>query len=160
MRAAATTTARVVARGAAAARIAAMSSAAAAAPPAAAGAKLWGGRFTGATDPLMEAFNNSIAFDRRMWRQDIAGSVAYARALGRAGLLSDAEVAAITTGLGQVRERGGGVGWGGFCVCAEPCEPRAVAPFGGRSCAAAARAAVVSAGAVHAAAVSAGAPRL
>lgn len=64
--------------------------------------KLWGGRFTGKTDPLMEAFNASIDFDRRMWEVDIRGSQAYARALGRAGLLSESEVAAIETGLEQV----------------------------------------------------------
>ena len=33
--------------------------------------KLWGGRFTGATDPLMEKFNESISFDKRMWAEDI-----------------------------------------------------------------------------------------
>ncbi len=33
--------------------------------------KLWGGRFTGATDPLMEKFNESLPFDRRMWAEDI-----------------------------------------------------------------------------------------
>ncbi len=33
--------------------------------------KLWGGRFTGATDPLMEKFNESLPFDKRMWREDI-----------------------------------------------------------------------------------------
>ena len=33
--------------------------------------KLWGGRFTGATDPLMEKFNESLLFDKRMWQEDI-----------------------------------------------------------------------------------------
>ena len=33
--------------------------------------KLWGGRFTGATDPLMEKFNESLPFDKRMWKEDI-----------------------------------------------------------------------------------------
>ena len=33
--------------------------------------KLWGGRFTGKTDPLMEKFNESLPFDKRMWAQDI-----------------------------------------------------------------------------------------
>lgn len=64
--------------------------------------KLWGGRFTGRTDPLMEAFNASINFDRRMWEVDIQASQAYARALARAGLLSETEVAAIVAGLAQV----------------------------------------------------------
>jgi hypothetical protein len=34
-------------------------------------AKLWGGRFTGKTDPLMEKFNESLPFDKRMWAEDI-----------------------------------------------------------------------------------------
>lgn len=33
--------------------------------------KLWGGRFTGGTDPLMEKFNESLPFDKRMWAEDI-----------------------------------------------------------------------------------------
>jgi len=45
--------------------------------------KLWGGRFTGETDPIMEAFNRSMGYDQRMWRQDIQGSRAYAAALGK-----------------------------------------------------------------------------
>jgi argininosuccinate lyase len=65
--------------------------------------KLWGGRFTGKTDPLMEAFNASIRFDRRLWAADIEGSQAYARALGRAGMLDAKEVDAIVQGLGQVK---------------------------------------------------------
>lgn len=42
-----------------------------AAPAAGEKKKLWGGRFTGATDPLMEKFNESLPFDKRMWREDI-----------------------------------------------------------------------------------------
>ena len=45
--------------------------------------KLWGGRFTGETDPIMEAFNRSMGYDQRMWSQDIQGSKAYALALGK-----------------------------------------------------------------------------
>ena len=33
--------------------------------------KLWGGRFTGQTDPLMEKFNESLPFDKRMWAEDL-----------------------------------------------------------------------------------------
>ena len=66
--------------------------------------KLWGGRFTGATDPLMEQFNASIQFDRRMWRVDIDGSQAYARALGNAGILKPDEVDALVQGLEQVAD--------------------------------------------------------
>ena len=66
------------------------------------GGKLWGGRFSGATDPLMEAFNASISFDKRLWRADILGSQAYAAALARAGILSDDEAAQLIAGLEQV----------------------------------------------------------
>jgi len=38
--------------------------------------KLWGGRFTGKTDPLMEKFNESLPFDKRMWAEDIRVRVA------------------------------------------------------------------------------------
>ena len=66
--------------------------------------KLWGGRFTGPTDPLMEQFNASLAFDRRLWRADIQGSQAYARALARAGLLRDDEAATLVEGLARVAD--------------------------------------------------------
>jgi hypothetical protein len=68
-----------------------------------AGAKLWGGRFTGKVDPLMEAFNNSIRFDRRLWQHDIEGSQAYARALHRCHILTEQETKALVEGLQQVR---------------------------------------------------------
>jgi argininosuccinate lyase len=64
--------------------------------------KLWGGRFTGATDPLMEQFNASIGFDKRLWQADIQGSKAYARALARAGIVTDAEMEEMGTGLDEV----------------------------------------------------------
>jgi len=66
--------------------------------------KLWGGRFTGATDPLMDKFNESLPFDKRMWAQDITGSQAYAKALNRAGLLNDDEATTIVEGLSSVAE--------------------------------------------------------
>ena len=66
--------------------------------------KLWGGRFTGKTDPLMEQFNASIGFDRQLWQADIRGSQAYARALARAGLLTEAEAEQLVTGLEQVAD--------------------------------------------------------
>jgi argininosuccinate lyase len=65
---------------------------------------MWGGRFTGKTDPLMEEFNASIRFDQRLWRVDIQGSQAYARALARTGLLTEAETEAIVSGLEQVAQ--------------------------------------------------------
>ncbi|MCL4860305.1 MAG: argininosuccinate lyase, partial [Caldilineaceae bacterium] len=66
--------------------------------------KLWGGRFTGKTDPLMEAFNESLRFDRRLWAADIEGSQAYARALARAHIMTDAEAQQIVDGLAQLRD--------------------------------------------------------
>jgi hypothetical protein len=59
-------------------------------------AKLWGGRFSGKMDPLMEAFNASLPFDKRLWRVDIMGSQAYAKALVRTGLLTGAEGEALS----------------------------------------------------------------
>jgi argininosuccinate lyase len=38
---------------------------------------LWGGRFTGKTDPVMEAFNASIGYDQRMWKADIEVTVCF-----------------------------------------------------------------------------------
>ncbi|KAJ2038394.1 argininosuccinate lyase, partial [Coemansia sp. S16] len=64
--------------------------------------KLWGGRFSGETDPLMEAFNESIHFDRRMYAADIRGSQAYAKALCRQGILTADEQQALDSGLSAV----------------------------------------------------------
>ncbi|XP_067948161.1 argininosuccinate lyase-like [Watersipora subatra] len=61
--------------------------------------KLWGGRFTGATDPIMEKFNASIGFDKRMWKEDITGSLAYIKAIERLGLVTAAECLSISDGL-------------------------------------------------------------
>ena len=66
--------------------------------------KLWGGRFSDALDPLMEEFNASIGFDRRLWQVDIRGSQAYAHALARAGLLTEDEAAQIVAGLERVAD--------------------------------------------------------
>ncbi|XP_078598355.1 argininosuccinate lyase-like [Branchiostoma floridae x Branchiostoma japonicum] len=66
------------------------------------GSKLWGGRFTGGVDPVMEKFNASIGFDKRMWEADIKGSQAYVRALGKVGLVSKDEMEEIYEGLGKV----------------------------------------------------------
>jgi argininosuccinate lyase len=64
---------------------------------------LWGGRFRTATDELMRRFNDSIGFDRRMYAADVLGSVAYAGALARAGLITTEERDQIVVGLEQVR---------------------------------------------------------
>ena len=66
--------------------------------------KLWGGRFSDALDPLMEEFNASISFDRRLWQVDIRGSQAYAHALARADLLTEDEAEQIVAGLERVAD--------------------------------------------------------
>ena len=50
-------------------------------------AKLWGGRFQKSTDKKVDDFNSSIRFDKRMYKQDIKGSIAHARMLGRQGII-------------------------------------------------------------------------
>jgi argininosuccinate lyase len=66
--------------------------------------KLWGGRFSGQTDELMERFNASFSFDRRLYAADIRGSIAYAAALARAALISAPEAAELAVGLRRVLE--------------------------------------------------------
>jgi argininosuccinate lyase len=82
-------------------------------PPADLSKKLWGGRFAESTDQLVEAFTESVSFDRRLWRQDIAGSQAHARMLAKVGVLSAAEGEAIVAGLAAIGEEiaGGGFPW-------------------------------------------------
>jgi argininosuccinate lyase len=66
--------------------------------------KMWGGRFAVGTDSLVEAFTASIQVDSRLYVEDIRGSMAHARMLGRVGVLTEAEAEAIVTGLAQVRQ--------------------------------------------------------
>ncbi|MEK9506950.1 argininosuccinate lyase [Gemmatimonadota bacterium Y43] len=68
-------------------------------------ASLWGGRFEGGMAPAMVPLNLSLDVDGRLWRQDIAGSRGWARALGRAGVLTEAEVSALLAGLDAVATR-------------------------------------------------------
>jgi len=49
--------------------------------------KLWGGRFTKSTDSFTDHFHSSISFDSRMYKQDITGSVAHAKMLGKQGII-------------------------------------------------------------------------
>ena len=60
---------------------------------------LWGGRFEGETDALVWAFNQSLPFDRRLWRQDIRGSIAHAKMLSRQHIVAGKEGAALVAGL-------------------------------------------------------------
>lgn len=66
------------------------------------GGKLWGGRFTEATDAFVERFTASVGFDQRLARHDIAGSRAHATMLAEQGVLSAEERDAILTGLDEI----------------------------------------------------------
>ena len=66
--------------------------------------KLWGGRFAAETDKLAEAFNNSLGFDRRLWREDLEGSRAHAEMLVERGVLTPEEGRAILEGLERIQE--------------------------------------------------------
>jgi argininosuccinate lyase len=66
------------------------------------GQKTWGGRFTGGTDQRVEAFTESITFDRRLYRHDIRASQAHARMLGEVGLLTPAEAEQIAAALDEI----------------------------------------------------------
>ena len=65
-------------------------------------AQLWGGRFTHQTDKLAYDFNASIHFDRRLYRQDIRGSIAHVTMLAKQGVLTDAERDQIIDGLNGI----------------------------------------------------------
>ena len=64
--------------------------------------KTWGGRFTTGTDARVEAFTESISFDRRLYRHDIIGSQAHARMLAEVGLISATEAEQIVTTLDEI----------------------------------------------------------
>ncbi|MCB0103490.1 MAG: argininosuccinate lyase, partial [Anaerolineales bacterium] len=64
---------------------------------------LWGGRFTQSLDTLAWALNSSLPVDQQMAFQDVEGSVAWAKAIHKAGILSDEEHASISAGLDTVR---------------------------------------------------------
>ena len=61
--------------------------------------KLWAGRFQKETDTLVNNFNSSINFDARLYKQDIAGSIAHATMLGKQGIIEQAEADKIISGL-------------------------------------------------------------
>jgi len=64
---------------------------------------LWGGRFSEPTDDDLRVLNDSIGFDQRMYKEDIQGSIAWAKALGGAGVISGDDVEHLVDGLEQVR---------------------------------------------------------
>lgn len=65
---------------------------------------LWGGRFSEATDEFVQQFTASVSFDQRMYRQDIAGSVAHATMLEAIGVLTPEEQSAIANGLADIQK--------------------------------------------------------
>jgi argininosuccinate lyase len=64
--------------------------------------KMWGGRFSKTTDQLVEDFHSSISFDQRMYKEDIAGSIAHARMLGAQGIITKEESVKIIEGLEEI----------------------------------------------------------
>ena len=65
--------------------------------------KLWGGRFTKETNQLVHNFNESISFDQKFYKQDIAGSIAHVTMLAKQGILSEKDKDAIIEGLEGIR---------------------------------------------------------
>ncbi|KAF5099684.1 hypothetical protein D0Z00_001567 [Geotrichum galactomycetum] len=64
--------------------------------------KLWGGRFTGATDPLMELYNASLPYDKKMYAADLEGTRVYTAALEKLGLITKQELSEIHRGLKEI----------------------------------------------------------
>ncbi len=64
--------------------------------------KLWGGRFSKDTNALVDAFNASIDYDKRLYKEDIRGSLAHAHMLGQVGILRGEDVKAIEKGLTEI----------------------------------------------------------
>ncbi|MDR2421072.1 MAG: argininosuccinate lyase, partial [Oscillospiraceae bacterium] len=65
-------------------------------------AKLWSGRFSEDADALTDELNASISFDRRLYKEDIAGSKAHARMLARQGIVEQPDADAILAGLDAI----------------------------------------------------------
>lgn len=65
-------------------------------------AQLWGGRFTKETDRLVYNFNASLSFDKRLYKQDIKGSMAHASMLAKQGILTELEEEEILSGLQEI----------------------------------------------------------
>ncbi|MBR1443163.1 MAG: argininosuccinate lyase [Firmicutes bacterium] len=64
--------------------------------------KLWGGRFTKSTDSFTDHFHSSISFDRRMYKQDITGSIAHAAMLGKQGIIPEEDSELIQKTLREI----------------------------------------------------------
>ena len=66
---------------------------------------LWGGRFSEATDAFVQRFTASVDFDKRLYKHDIAGSIAHATMLADVGVLSAEEKASIIQGLTEIGQQ-------------------------------------------------------
>lgn len=66
--------------------------------------KLWKGRFSKAATSSADEFNASISFDQRLYQEDIAGSIAHAKMLGKQGIISDDEAELIIKTLEQIKD--------------------------------------------------------
>ncbi|MFA9399226.1 MAG: lyase family protein, partial [Clostridiaceae bacterium] len=64
--------------------------------------KLWGGRFEGAENKQMEDFNSSLSFDKRLYSEDINGSIAHVKMLAKVGILTFDERDKILDGLNEI----------------------------------------------------------
>ena len=67
-------------------------------------AQLWGGRFTKQTDQLVFDFNASITFDKRLFHEDVTGSIVHATMLAKQGILTEEEKKSIIEGLTGILE--------------------------------------------------------
>lgn len=66
--------------------------------------KMWSGRFSASASSLLDEFNASIMYDRKLYREDIEGSLAHAAMLAKQGILTSDELIEITDGLNQVNK--------------------------------------------------------
>ena len=67
--------------------------------------KLWGGRFKSGVNELVNTFNASISIDSRMYKEDIIGSLAHVKMLGRQGIISSKDSEKIVNGLNEILKR-------------------------------------------------------
>lgn len=65
-------------------------------------AQLWGGRFTKDTDQLVYNFNASISFDKKFYKQDMEGSIAHVKMLGKQGILDAGEAQEIVEAIKEI----------------------------------------------------------
>src|SRR3954468_2506730 len=69
---------------------------------------MWGGRFEAEPSKLLRALNDSFAFDRELFAEDVQGSIAWARAIGECGVLAASEVETIVNALHSIEPPAGG----------------------------------------------------